>query len=62
MEHTLSAGVGFKRGRVSVDLAYQWQIPNSVSTGDSDLASGEYADSTIRVDTQWIGLTTSVAF
>jgi long-chain fatty acid transport protein len=62
MEHMVSAGVGFKRGRLSVDFAYQWQIPNSVSTGDSDLASGEYADSTIRVNTQWIGLTTSVAF
>jgi long-chain fatty acid transport protein len=62
MEHTVSAGLGFKQGPVSVDLAYQWQIPNSEHTGQSDIAAGEYADSTIRVSTQWVGLTTSVEF
>jgi long-chain fatty acid transport protein len=62
MEHTLCAGVGFRQGRVSVDLAYQWQIPNSVDVGESDLAAGEYADSTVRVSTQWVGLTTSLEF
>jgi long-chain fatty acid transport protein len=62
MEHTISAGVGFRTGGVVVDLAYQWQIPNSEHIGESDLAAGEYSDSTIRVGTQWVGLTTSLEF
>ena len=62
MEHTVSAGFGYKRGRYGVDLAYEWQIPNTVGISDSALASGEYSDSSIRVSAQTIGLTATVEF
>lgn len=62
MEHMVSAGVGYKTERFSIDLAYQWQVPNTVDIHESGLASGEYSDSSIRVGAHLIGVTTSVAF
>ncbi len=62
LEHTLSTGVGFRQGRVTVDLGYQWQIPNRERIDTSDLAAGEYARSEIRIGTHWVGLTTAVEF
>ena len=62
MEHTVGAGIGWRAGRYGVDLAYQWQLPNTEHIGRSDLRSGEYADSDIAAGVQWIGLTTTVGF
>ena len=61
-ERTVSGGESFRQGRVNIDLACQWQIPHGVDIGGSDLAAGDYADSKIRVSTQWVGVTTSVEF
>lgn len=62
MEHTITAGVGYKTERFSVDLAYQWQIPNTVDIHESALAAGEYSDSSIKVGAHLIGISTSVNF
>ena len=31
-EHTLTAGVGFHKGKFKVDLGYQWALPNTVKS------------------------------
>ena len=61
-EHTLTAGVGYRRGRYTIDAAYQWAIPATGRVRESDLAAGEYSDSTTRVSIQWLSITTAVAF
>jgi len=61
-ENTLTAGAGFRKGRVKIDLAYQWALPNIVHTGRSALASGEYSNSSVEVTEQWVGLTTTIEF
>lgn len=62
MEHTVTAGVGYRFQRYAIDLGYQWQAPNEEHIARSDLRSGEYAGSDIKVGVQWIGLTTSIEF
>lgn len=37
----LTAGIGFKMEHVSVDLTYQYQIPNTVDIHESGLAAGD---------------------
>ena len=61
-EHLLTAGVGYRRGPVSVDAAYQWQLPATGRVRQSDLAAGEYHNSVTEVNVQWIGLTTTISF
>ena len=61
-EHTLTAGAGYRAGRVQVDAAVQWQLPATGRTRRSDLAGGEYSDSSTEVSVEWIGLTTRVDF
>ncbi len=61
-EHIVTAGLGFRTGRLALDFAYQWQIPNSLTTGTSALASGEYSDTETSVGVQWIGLTATFGF
>lgn len=61
-EHTLTAGIGYKQGRVRVDAAFQWELPATGSVGESDLAAGEYSFSSTRVGVEWLGLTTEVEF
>jgi long-chain fatty acid transport protein len=61
-EHTLTAGIGYRTGPWKIDLAYQWAIPNTIHVGQSDLVSGEYSNSSVRVTEQWIGLTTTIEF
>ncbi len=61
-EHLLTAGVGFHRGRVTVDAAYQWQVPATARVRRSQLAAGEYSDSVTEIDVQWLGLTTTIGF
>ena len=56
-EHTVSAGVGWKKGDWRWDLGWEWQIPRSVSVGDNILAAGEYQNATTKVGLHWIGLT-----
>ncbi len=61
-EHLLTAGVGFRKGRVTVDAAYQWQVPATARVRRSDLAAGEYSDSVTEIDVQYLGLTTTIGF
>lgn len=62
MEHTIGAGVGWKAGQYGVDVAWQWAIPNEQRVRESDLLSGEYANSRVEVGAHWLGFTTSVEF
>ena len=61
-EHLLTAGVGYRVGRVQVDAAYQWLVPATARVGRSGLAAGEYSDSVTEIDVQWIGVTTRIDF
>ncbi|MGC3988560.1 MAG: outer membrane protein transport protein [Chthoniobacteraceae bacterium] len=62
MEHTVSAGVGYRKDWFGVDLAYQWMLPATVHTGTSILASGEYSNSNLTVSAQTLNLTVNLQF
>lgn len=62
MEHTLAAGLGFTRGRWTLDAAYQYDLPASRSIGTSALRSGEYSNSRIEVDLHTVALTARYRF
>ena len=61
-EHTLTAGVGYRVGRIAVDAAYQWELPATGRVNHSGLAAGEYSNSVTEVDVQWISVTTTIGF
>jgi len=61
-EHAISAGVGAKWGRTSVDVAWQWELPQREHVSRSALRSGEYSDSSVKVGVHWISLTTGYEF
>jgi len=61
-EHLLSAGIGYRRGRLTCDLAYQYALPNTEHVGTSRLLAGEYSDSSVEVAVQWLTLTVGVEF
>ena len=56
-EHLLTAGVGFHVGHVTLDAAYQWQVPATARVGRSALAAGEYSHSVTEVTVQQFSLT-----
>lgn len=62
MEHSISTGAGWQYGRWTVDVAYQWSLPNTQRVGTSDLLAGEYDNSATRIGVHWFGLTTGVKF
>lgn len=62
MEHTIGGGVGWQRGRYSVDAAYQYSIPNSQSVGVSQLLSGEYNNSKVEVSAHAFAVTGGIRF
>jgi opacity protein-like surface antigen len=61
-EHTLTAGIGYRRSRYHIDLAYQYDLPNRERIGLSGYQAGEYSNSSVEVSIHWIGLTTGVRF
>lgn len=61
-EHTLTAGVGYREGRLRVDAACQWQLPATGHVAESELQAGEYSSSSTRVGIQWLGMTAEVGF
>jgi long-chain fatty acid transport protein len=61
-EYVVSAGLGAKWGRTSVDFAWQWDLPQSESVGRTDLLSGEYNHSDVKVGVHWLTLTTAYEF
>lgn len=52
MRHGFATGAGWKRGKWETDVAYQIQLPNTVSVQTSAPQAGEYKDSSVRVLTQ----------
>ena len=61
-EHVLSTGIGYRRGPLTCDLAYQYALPNTERIGTSRLLAGEYRDSSVEVAVQWLTLTVGVEF
>ena len=61
-EHVVSAGVGYRRGALTCDLAYQYALPQTERVGTSRLLAGEYSDSEVEVAIQWLTLTVGVEF
>ncbi|MCI0535732.1 MAG: outer membrane protein transport protein [Verrucomicrobiales bacterium] len=61
-EHTATVGLGYRRGRYHVDVAYQYDLPNRERVVVSGYQSGEYANSSVEVGLHWIGLTTGIRF
>ena len=62
-EHTLTLGVTWDRAPYSVSLAYQHDLPASASIGsDSRILSGEYKNSRIGLEAQWIALSVTYDF
>lgn len=56
-EHTIAAGLTWERGPTRVALAYQSDLPTTLSTTGSVIRSGEYRDGEIEVGANWFGLT-----
>ncbi len=61
-EHLLTAGVGYHVGHVTIDAAYQWQVPATSRITRSRLADGEYDASVVSVNVQQINLTVGYSF
>lgn len=61
-EQVVSAGLGAKWGRTSVDFAWQWALPQSESVGHSALLGGESRGSEVKVGIHWLTLTTAYEF
>ena len=62
LEHAITGGVEWRRGRWTVAAAYQYDFSATSNVGASGLASGEYSNSRTRVEAHWFGLTTSIRF
>ena len=61
-EHTLTAGVGYRVGPMTIDAAYQWELPATARVRHSDLAAGEYSNSATEINVQWFSLTVKYQF
>lgn len=61
-EHVVAAGLGYRKGAWSCDLAYQWHIPQHEHIGRSRLQAGEYRDSDIDVAIHRVALTVGYEF
>ncbi len=61
-EHLVSAGLGYRVERFSVDLGWQWELPASERVDRSALLTREYSASETEVRVHWLSLTTRVEF
>ncbi len=61
-EHTLTAGVGYQAGPITIDAAYQWQIPATARVRQSGLEAGEYSNSVTEINVQWFSVTAKYEF
>jgi long-chain fatty acid transport protein len=61
-EQTLTAGVGYHWKNYQLDLAYQFDIPNTRNVGTSQLLDGEYSNSSVTVNVHWFALTLGATF
>jgi long-chain fatty acid transport protein len=62
MEHTLTAGIGYRWRRFQFDLAYQYNFPATQNVGTSGLLAGEYSNSSTEASVHMVALTTGVRF
>lgn len=56
-EHTLACGLGWQVGAMSVDLAYQYDLPISQSGSGGSITGPEYKDTRVSLNAHWVGLT-----
>jgi long-chain fatty acid transport protein len=61
-EHTIGAGIGYHHGPYKLDLGWQWALPTEAHAGRSDLLSGEYSNSSVKVTSNWLAMTAGVEF
>lgn len=61
-EHTLSTGIGWNRGPWSLNLSYQYDLPATSRVGDSDILSGEYDNSRVKLDAHWVSISAGFRF
>jgi long-chain fatty acid transport protein len=61
-EHTLSAGIGYAGDGYAIDLGYQYDLPNTVHVGRSNIRDGEYSNSSTKLAAHWMGLSLTVPF
>jgi long-chain fatty acid transport protein len=62
LEHTVTAGAEWRRGRWTLGAAYQYSFPSTANVGASGLVSGEYSGSRTEVQAHWFGLTAGLRF
>lgn len=56
-EHTLACGLGWHVGSLSVDLAYQYDLPISRSGSGNSITGPEYKNTKVSINAHWVGLT-----
>lgn len=56
-EHTLACGLGWQVGSMSMDLAYQYDLPLSRSASGGAITGPEYKNSRVSLNAHWVGLT-----
>jgi long-chain fatty acid transport protein len=62
LQNTIGTGMGYTRGRYSLDLAYQVQLPSTAQVAQSSLRAGEYNNSRVEVAVQSVTLTNRIRF
>ena len=62
MQHSIATGAGWSKGRWRCDAAYQAQLPASRTIVKSGLLAGEYNNSSVRLWTQSILLSSQIRF
>jgi len=62
MEHTITAGIGYRWRAYELDLAYQCSLPATQNVGTSALRDGEYSNSSTTVFANLFALTMKVNF
>ncbi len=56
-EHTLACGLGWQMGSMSLDLAYQYDLPISRSASGSAITGPEYKNTRTSISAHWVGVT-----
>jgi long-chain fatty acid transport protein len=62
LEHTITAGIGYRWRACEWDLAYQCSLPATQNVGTSILRDGEYSNSSTTVFLNVVALTMKVNF
>lgn len=62
LEHTITTGVEWRRGRLTVAAAYQYSPPVKVSVATSGLRAGEFSNTRTKLEAHTFGLTTGFRF